>query len=209
MAAHFRETKLGNAARTLEAGIHEVLTYFRYLAKARFRSMHFIRNILCDVPRTRNREVGASLKAIFAQEDKDHAALIPGFREVLRDCLHKTKALVTYHKANAFQTAFLKMPQESQPAFRVLLPSFHCADNLAVSGFIYANRYQNGCVFDGATPVFFEVDAVQIHIRIFHCKWPVAPFLDLYIDLLVELAYRTRRYLRTPERFRDVFYPPN
>jgi len=33
--------------------------------------VHFMRNILCDVPRTRNREVGASLKAIFAQEDEE------------------------------------------------------------------------------------------------------------------------------------------
>ena len=32
--------------------------------------VHFIRNILCDVPRNRGSEVGSWLKAIFAQEDK-------------------------------------------------------------------------------------------------------------------------------------------
>lgn len=32
--------------------------------------VHFMRNVLCDVPRTRGKEVGAMLKAIFAQEDK-------------------------------------------------------------------------------------------------------------------------------------------
>ena len=32
--------------------------------------VHFMRNVLCDVPRTRGKEDGAMLKAIFAQEDK-------------------------------------------------------------------------------------------------------------------------------------------
>lgn len=32
--------------------------------------VHFMRNVLCDVPRTRGKEVGAMLKAIYAQEDK-------------------------------------------------------------------------------------------------------------------------------------------
>ena len=33
--------------------------------------VHFMRNILCDVPRSRGKEVGNMLKAIFAQEDGD------------------------------------------------------------------------------------------------------------------------------------------
>ena len=33
--------------------------------------VHFMRNILCDVPRTRSKEVGSWLKAIFAQEDRE------------------------------------------------------------------------------------------------------------------------------------------
>ena len=33
--------------------------------------VHFMRNILCDVPRNRSKEVGSWLKAIFAQEDKE------------------------------------------------------------------------------------------------------------------------------------------
>lgn len=32
--------------------------------------VHFMRNILTDVPRTRGKEIGAKLKAIFAQEDR-------------------------------------------------------------------------------------------------------------------------------------------
>ena len=33
--------------------------------------VHFMRNVLCDVPRNRGKEVGSWLKAIFAQEDRD------------------------------------------------------------------------------------------------------------------------------------------
>lgn len=32
--------------------------------------VHFMRNVLCDVPRSRSKEVGTWLKAIFAQEDR-------------------------------------------------------------------------------------------------------------------------------------------
>lgn len=32
--------------------------------------VHFMRNVLCDVPRSRGKEVGSWLKAIFAQEDR-------------------------------------------------------------------------------------------------------------------------------------------
>lgn len=32
--------------------------------------VHFMRNVLCDIPKSRSKEVGAWLKAIFAQEDK-------------------------------------------------------------------------------------------------------------------------------------------
>lgn len=33
--------------------------------------VHFMRNVLCDVPRSRSKEVGSWLKAIFAQEDRE------------------------------------------------------------------------------------------------------------------------------------------
>ena len=33
--------------------------------------VHFMRNVFCNVPRTRGKEVGAKLKAIFAQEDQE------------------------------------------------------------------------------------------------------------------------------------------
>ena len=33
--------------------------------------VHFMRNVFCNVPRTRGKEIGAKLKAIFAQEDRE------------------------------------------------------------------------------------------------------------------------------------------
>lgn len=43
--------------------------------------VHFMRNVLCDVPRNRGKEVGSWLKAIFAQEDQEA-------------CLKKAKEIV-------------------------------------------------------------------------------------------------------------------
>ncbi|NLA53898.1 MAG: IS256 family transposase [Clostridiales bacterium] len=50
--------------------------------------VHFMRNVLTQVPRTRSKEVGAMLKAIFAQENK--AASLRKTQEVV-DLLRKTK----------------------------------------------------------------------------------------------------------------------
>lgn len=50
-----------------------VETISEILPEARYQRciVHFMRNVLCDVPRQRGKEVGSWLKAIFAQEDKE------------------------------------------------------------------------------------------------------------------------------------------
>lgn len=37
---------------------------------------------------------------------------------------------------------------------------------------------------------------------------PFTPFLNMIVDLLVEIADRPRRYLRTPQGLRNIFYSP-
>lgn len=54
--------------------------------------VHFMRNILTDVPRTRGKEIGAKLKAIFAQEDR--AA-----------CEAKAAAVVKFLRENKMKSA--------------------------------------------------------------------------------------------------------
>ena len=58
---------VGDKCVGLVEAINEVFSESKYQ-----RCMvHFMRNVLCDVPRTRCKEVGSWLKAIFAQEDKE------------------------------------------------------------------------------------------------------------------------------------------
>ena len=58
---------VGDRCLGLVEAIHEVFSDALYQ-----RCMvHFMRNILCDVPRSGGKEVGAMLKAIFAREDGD------------------------------------------------------------------------------------------------------------------------------------------
>lgn len=51
-------------------GLVEAISEIFPEAKYQRCMVHFMRNALCDVPRTRSKEAGASLKAIFAQENK-------------------------------------------------------------------------------------------------------------------------------------------
>ena len=54
--------------------------------------VHFMRNVLTDVPRSRSKEVGAKLKAIFAQED--YAA-----------CMKKASEVIDFLRANKMKSA--------------------------------------------------------------------------------------------------------
>lgn len=54
--------------------------------------VHFMRNILSDVPRNRSKEIGAKLKAIFAQEDRTA-------------CLNKAEEVCRFLRENKMKTA--------------------------------------------------------------------------------------------------------
>ena len=54
--------------------------------------VHFMRNIFCNVPRTRCKEIGAKLKAIFAQEDREA-------------CLKKAEEVAQFLRDNKMKTA--------------------------------------------------------------------------------------------------------
>ena len=54
--------------------------------------VHFMRNVFCNVPRTRGKEIGAKLKAIFAQEDREA-------------CLKKAAEVAQFLRENKMKTA--------------------------------------------------------------------------------------------------------
>ncbi len=54
--------------------------------------VHFMRNVFCNVPRTRGKEIGAKLKAIFAQEDGEA-------------CLRKAEEVAKFLRDNKMKAA--------------------------------------------------------------------------------------------------------
>ena len=54
--------------------------------------VHFMRNVFCNVPRTRGKEISAKLKAIFAQEDREA-------------CLRKAEEVAQFLRDNKMKTA--------------------------------------------------------------------------------------------------------
>ena len=54
--------------------------------------VHFMRNVFCDVPRKRGKEIGAKLKAIFAQEDREA-------------CLKKAEEVIRFLRDNKLKSA--------------------------------------------------------------------------------------------------------
>ena len=58
---------IGDKCLGLVYGIREVFPNTEYQRCI----VHFMRNVFCNVPRTRGKEIGAKLKAIFVQEDRE------------------------------------------------------------------------------------------------------------------------------------------
>ena len=99
------------------------------------------------------------------------------------------------------------MSQEVRPTGLVFFGSFTNTENLAVAMLIYANGYQYGNVAYFATPGALQDDAVQIDIGMFASDRPIAPFIDLGVDLLVEVADGAGTNLGPPQSFGNVLDP--
>ena len=65
--------------------------------------VHFMRNVFCNVPRTRGKEIGAKLKAIFAQEDREA-------------CLRKAEEVAQFLRDNKMKSAAITLESGIQEA---------------------------------------------------------------------------------------------
>ncbi len=69
-----------------------------------------------------------------------------------------------------------------------------------------ADGNKNGNVLKFAAPVALKEDYVRVNVWIgFFRQGSVAPLLNVFISLLVKVAYGSRRHLGSPKRFSDVF----
>ena len=136
----------------------------------------------------------------------DHAPLPCRLGETLAHRLHQPQTLVADHQPHATQAARLEMPQERPPALRVFLASLAHAENLAVPLAVDPDGHQHRHVPDLPAPGTLQPDAVQVHVRVLALERPVAPRLDLAVDLLVQLTDGAGADLRAPEGLGDVLH---
>jgi len=136
----------------------------------------------------------------------DRAALELGFRVDLVDRFQEPQALVADEELSAFQPALLQHLQEREPARLVLLHAFCCTDDLPVPFLVDRHRHQDRDVLVFAAPVALQVDSIQVDVGILALQWPLAPFLDVDVHLLVQLADGAGRHARTPQDLRDVLH---
>ena len=94
--------------------------------------------------------------------------------------------------ADACETAFFKVDEEVFPAFFVFFYAFCSAYDLAIAIMINTYGDKDGNVLDLATPAAFQENVIHINIWIITTKRSGAPFLDVFVSLLVEVADRSR-----------------
>ena len=84
--------------------------------------------------------------------------------------------------------------------------AFGHTENAAIALLVDTHDHQHRNVLDPTRPAALQYDAVQVNVRILVLVRPVAPALDMLIDLLVQLANGARTYPPTPQSFGNVLY---
>ena len=106
--------------------------------------------------------------------------------------LQHTETFVTNDEADTCETAFFKVDEEVFPAFFVFFHAFCSAYDLAITIMINTYGDKDGNVLDLAASAAFQKNAIHINIWIITTKRSGAPFLDVFVSLLVEVADRSR-----------------
>ena len=99
----------------------------------------------------------------------------------------------------------LRWHKEAAPALEILLLTLGDTEDLPVTVRADANRHQHREVLHIARSAALEDHAVQVQVRELPDDLPVAPGLDVPVDLLVEPRDRARAHPRAPQRLGDVF----
>ena len=92
-----------------------------------------------------------------------------------------------------------EVPQKRCPTDLVFLRAFRHRQYFAKSLAIYAHRHQQRNIAHLATPAALQPQTIEEHLCMVALDRPVAPRLDLRIDLLVQLAHRARADPRPPK----------
>ena len=116
------------------------------------------------------------------------AALVFCFRKDLGYRFAHPQTLVPHQQLNSVKAPLLQPDQEIPPAFTVLLHSFRGADDLTIAVLIHADGHQNADVLEFSAPVALEVDTVDVDGWILPGERTVAPFFDMDVGFLIQIA---------------------
>lgn len=107
------------------------------------------------------------------------------------------------------QSSILEAAQEAKPPLLVLLCPFRHSQNLPVSVRTYPNGNKDRYHADLARPASLQTDPVKIHVGKRNFYPTAAPFLDIDVRFLVQLADRTSGNFRAPQGFGNILHPPH
>ena len=123
-------------------------------------------------------------------------ALITGVGKNFRNSFKHSEVLVPDDQANAFKSTFFKPYKEGTPALLVFFHTFSYTDDLTAA--IVADTYGNKdrYILDLTTPAAFQIDAIDIDIRITAGQWACTPGFNMFIGLFIKVADSAGRYFR-------------
>ena len=143
--------------------------------------VHFMRNVFCDVPKVRGKEIGAKLKAIFAQEDREA-------------CMKKAEEVAQFLRDNKMKSAANTLVNGIQEALTYTgYPHEHWLKIRSNNGIERINREIRrrtnavGCFPDGNSALMLVCARLRF---VSASEWGVKTYLNM--EHLYELE-RTRK----------------
>ncbi len=118
--------------------------------------------------------------------------------QCLANALHKFSAGVGDDQLHTAQTPVNQMAQKVRPAGLVFLGALANAKDLPVTFGIHRTGHQQRDIPDFSGPRPLHHDPIQVKIGMLAFDRTVPPFLDLGIDLLVQIGNRTGTDTRAP-----------
>ena len=108
--------------------------------------------------------------------------LITGIREDLGYGLQHTEILITDDEADTIKPTFPEPYEEGAPAVFIFFHALSSADNFSAAVFIDADSNENRNILNLTAPTAFEINSVNIDIRILAGKRTGAPLFYMFIS---------------------------
>ena len=128
------------------------------------------------------------------------AALIIGIREYFWYGFEHSEIFISDDQADSCQALFFQPYKEGTLVFLIFFHAFSCTNNLTAPIVADSNSNKDRNVLNFTTPTTFQIDTINIDIRIAVNQWACTSGFNMLICLFIEITDGSRGYFCFPQK---------